>query len=211
MALTGERVPARLKTPQVKELADLEELLDSGLVERWGTAIDGGAHIGGWTRALAERFDKVHAFEPATDTFGLLAGNVADLANVVVHPCALLDEVSPVQVVNPRGEGRGPLTARYVAKVATGGLAPIWSTTVDAFGLTDLDLLKLDLEGAEVLALHGAWRTLERCQPLVIIEEFGHGYRYGFAAGDAEALLVSWGFAKVWEAGPNLAFKRAAA
>lgn len=198
-----DRTTIRLKTPQVKELADLELLLSSGLVGGWRTAIDGGAHVGGWTRALAARFAHVHAYEPALDTFSALRANTADLGNVTLHQQALLDRATTVAVHCP--PERRALTARYVI---ADPLGMVEATTVDALGLEDLDLLKLDVEGAEVLALRGARQTLRRCRPLVIIEEFGHGHRYGHPEGAAAALLKSFGYAKVWAAGPNLAFMR---
>jgi len=42
--------------------------------------------------------------------------------------------------------------------------------TIDSFGLTRCDLIKLDLEGMEAEALMGASETIERCKPILFIE-----------------------------------------
>lgn len=42
---------------------------------------------------------------------------------------------------------------------------------LDGYGITDLDFLKLDVEGGECAALRGAEKTLRRCKPVVVIEE----------------------------------------
>jgi hypothetical protein len=41
---------------------------------------------------------------------------------------------------------------------------------LDAFGLTDVDFLCLDVEGYELAALRGAEQTLHRCHPVVMLE-----------------------------------------
>jgi len=194
----------RLKRPQREELADLEQLLASGLVERWGLAIDGGAHIGGWAVALAARFERVLAFEPAPDTFGLLAENVAHLPHVEARQEALMDIDGRVQMIAPRD--RRALTARYALADAAGNAPGI---AIDSLGLRACDFIKLDLEGAEALAIAGARATLRAFSPFIVIEEFGFGHRYGLRKGEAARALGEMGYQKVWSAGPNHGFRSA--
>jgi len=46
----------------------------------------------------------------------------------------------------------------------------IQAVSIDSFGYTDLDLLKIDTEGAERQILSGARGTVERCLPRVMVE-----------------------------------------
>ena len=55
---------------------DLEEAL--GCLTKWTVAVDGGANVGAYTRILMERFEVIHAFEPAPDTYAALARNVEE-------------------------------------------------------------------------------------------------------------------------------------
>jgi hypothetical protein len=43
--------------------------------------------------------------------------------------------------------------------------------TLDSLGLEEVGLVKIDIQGAEPLALRGAEATLRRCKPIVLIEE----------------------------------------
>jgi hypothetical protein len=38
----------------------------------------------------------------------------------------------------------------------------------------DVDLIILDVEGCELRTLMGAGRTIERCKPVIMVEEWGH-------------------------------------
>jgi len=188
----------KLKKPQLDELRDLHRLLASGQVTRFGIAIDGGAHIGGWTVALAQRFGRVIAFEPCPETAKALRINTADLPNVEVRAEALMDRSGTVQTYAP-GKTE-TLTARRVAFAETGDAVAV---TIDSLELDGLDFLKLDVEGTEWLALKGARATIRRHRPFVVIEEAGIERHMGIAQGAAAGLLRAWGYAKVWGAGVN--------
>lgn len=190
-----------LKQSQREELFNLEALFCSGVITRWGVALDGGAHIGGWSRVLATRFKHVLAFEPAPDAFELLKANVADLPNVSILPVALMDRAGFVDMVHP---GKSQALTNRCAKWNSGGKSK--AVTIDSLALRALDFLKLDLEGAEPLALTGARETLIKLHPFVVIEEFGHSFRYKYVEGSSQAILERLGYRKVWEAGPNLGF-----
>jgi len=41
--------------------------------------------------------------------------------------------------------------------------------------LTRLDLIKIDIEGMELEALQGARQTIERCRPIMLIEQIKTG------------------------------------
>ena len=43
--------------------------------------------------------------------------------------------------------------------------------SIDSLALTDVDLIKLDVEGHEMPALQGARETIMRHRPIVVIEE----------------------------------------
>ena len=51
--------------------------------------------------------------------------------------------------------------------------------TLDSFGLQDVDLVKIDVEGYESFVVQGARRTLIRSRPIVIVEQKSGSERYG--------------------------------
>lgn len=172
---------------------------------RW--AVDGGASIGTWTISMASRFDCVWAFEPARDTFECLEANLAgdkclnsDSA-VIAFNEALSDQDGYTIVVHDSSRdgnsGSDYIAAPYLKPKQTGDVK---TRRLDDYGLTDLDLLKLDLEGHEYFALKGAKKTVQDCRPVVIMESMDKGFemdRYGIEFGKATLLLESWGYEMV--------------
>lgn len=165
--------------------------------ERRRTVIDGGAHVGMWTRTFAGLFERVIAFEPAPDTFACLKYNV-DAANVEFRNQALGATHGKVHMTLEGFEGTKRERNSGARYVASGG--EIDRVTVDSLGLRDLDLLKMDIEGSEVEALQGAMETLARCRPVVLFESKNEWRRRGFPENAPHEILASLGavkFAKV--------------
>jgi FkbM family methyltransferase len=155
--------------------------------------IDGGAHVGMWSRTFADLFDRVIAFEPAPDTFECLLYNI-DAPNVQCRNQAL--GMRPGKVHTTLAGFEGTLReknsgARYVADGGT-----IDRVTVDSLKLGDLDLLKMDIEGSEVEALKGARHTLVRCRPVILFEGKNEWVRRGYKARAPQMFLESLGAEK---------------
>ena len=71
------------------------------------------------------------------------------------------------------------------------GAGDIPTLLIDDLALQGCDLIYLDIEGYELPALRGAESTIERCKPVISIEDKGMSERYGIAKGEAEAWLGS--------------------
>lgn len=164
-------------------------------VTRWGVAVDGGAHVGTWTRELCRRFEAVHAFEPEPSNFDCLVANTGGQAHL--YRDALGAAPGEVGLAPGGNSGCWHLVRGTGTRVIT----------LDSLTLPTLDLLKLDLEGAELYALQGAESTLRATRPVVIIERNGLSQvHYGLpdeAAGDflrglGASLRVRKGKDEVW-------------
>jgi FkbM family methyltransferase len=183
------------KEVQRIEAMDMVRLMASGLIpaNRREVAIDGGAHCGSFAVHMAEHFDYVHVFEPCAESFENLTHNCQPLPNVICHNQALMDKACMVEVYAP---GRQTLTAR---QVKYGGNTP--AIAIDDMHLMACDLLKLDLEGAEHLALLGAKKTIKKYHPFLLVEMNNLGKRFGWNDKQTEALIISMGYRHVWSAG----------
>jgi FkbM family methyltransferase len=139
----------------------------AGLVPRGGVVLDAGANIGNHTVffALICRAGLVHAFEPVPAMHAVLLRNleINGLRNVVPHRAALGAAAgrAGLQVFRPNNMGSAVMDFG-------GGDFPV--TTIDALELGRLDLLKIDVEGAQTAVLAGAEATLARCRPRIMIE-----------------------------------------
>lgn len=158
-------------------------------VTQFGSAIDGGAHVGTWSRVMAARFRHVLAIEPSADTFDCLTWNLgqAGIANVQCVQAALGDGPGHVSMaLDPPNAARANTGARFVRP---GGPIPV--ITIDSLALTEVGFLKLDVEGSEPAALRGAAETLHRCRPIVLFENKKLWARHFGMPKDAVARLLA--------------------
>jgi FkbM family methyltransferase len=202
------RIALRPKPP--KETAALPLLVGPGAI-----AFDIGANYGQYVRVLAPlvgAYGAVHAFEPSAITLsGLrLMARLLRWRNVQFHALALANEIGNRQLHIPVKDS-GHLGIG-LAHLATGQAGPgiretVQVTTLDRFveehGIRRCDLIKCDVEGAELLVLQGGRRTLERLRPTLILEvKAAQLARFGNSVGELETLLreLNYDF-YVWRGG----------
>ncbi len=153
--------------------------------------LDVGAYFGYYSLLAARRGASVHAFEPVGENFTLLETQrgLNSLAQVQAHRVALSDAVGQANFVLPDAENRG--RGRLAGGVAGAKMEQVEMTTLDAFaertGLSRLDALKVDVEGAEIKVLAGGRETLRRFRPTILIE-LNPSCLERFGASEAELL-----------------------
>lgn len=163
-------------------------------VKEWGCAVDGGAHVGSWTRYLATKFDRVIAFEPQFHNYECLAANVRDRINVRIFRNALGDRAGEFGLAPGNNTG-----CWHIADGDGVSVVPL-----DMFNLANVGYLKLDVEGYEWHALMGGLSTLNRCRPVVQIEEKKLSHSYD--APTARELLEGLGYREVARSGRDVIF-----
>lgn len=167
-----------------------------GYVTDFSVAIDGGAHVGTWSRILAGRFARVLAFEPAEDTHEALVANMATFgcANVEVFLQALGALPGRASIAwDPVQTGRKNTGGRYLTEGCTVDVVP-----VDSLALDSLGFLKLDVEGSEFAALVGARETIARCAPIVLVENKAlWATHFGLPRNAVESTLAGYRYRKL--------------
>ncbi len=117
-------------------------------------------------------------FEPVFENFPLLEQNWAEIDNVF-YGVALSDH-SGTETMHLLS-----LTGSTLYREELDEAVPIREVqveTLDSLQLAQVDLVKLDIEGAEEAALAGATETLDRCRPFVLCS-------YEHRVNDRAALL----------------------
>lgn len=178
-------------TPDGFELDHLAAALEH--CQSFRTAVDGGAHVGTWTAALAKKFQRVVAFEPAGDTYNCLLRNIPVSRNVTLVRAALGAKSGACFVLDDETR-KGNTGSRFI-RVSVDGPVPVHR--LDEYNLEDLDFLKLDVEGNETDALRGAEQTIFRCRPVIMAEckQFNPPRNGGVEA--TRQTLANFGYAEV--------------
>ena len=140
---------------------------------RGRTFVDVGSHIGFYSMGLAPGFQRVIAFEPSRFQYEWLRRNAALNAydHVVCEHAALGDAAGTGMLNVLSYEGGLNSLVPEVAKERTildNYRVPI--EVLDDRNLTDVDLLKIDVEGFEIQVLGGASRTIAASRPVILIE-----------------------------------------
>lgn len=182
----------------------LSTLLNPGM-----TVLDIGANIGEIALLAAKRVGtqgKVFAFEPIDAIAHQLERHVQmnGFSQISVESCALsntVDDNRPIysscgQEVNDPNNGLGTL-------YGSEGQVPlqrIHVTTLDAWlqarpAILRIDLIKIDIEGAELACLQGARECLQRFKPKIIVEiqDFSTA-RAGYRPADILDFLSGFGY-----------------
>lgn len=155
------------------------------------TVFDVGANVGSWTNMALKSFPsaKIHSFELSQETSKYLQQNVSD-ARATLNACGISDKEGEItykdygvnSTINTTvldtdlHDSRFPFTEKK---------APL--ITGDAYceknGIARIDLLKIDVEGAEHLVLKGFEKMLSE-RKIGVVQ-----FEYGYANADTHFLI----------------------
>lgn len=126
------------------------------------TFVDLGANIGLASLYFATRFPKAKAIavEPNDDTFSVLSKNLSQLANAQLHKAAVWSHEATLDGSFDRPDH---FSAFQVHENGSGALKGITMQTI--VGDDQIDILKIDIEGAETEVFKGdlSWLKQVRC------------------------------------------------
>lgn len=186
-------------------VALFDKQLQPGMV-----VVDVGANIGEITLVAAKRIGvtgRVIAFEPVDAIAQVLEENIRRNAfdNVTVVRAGLADTCGSAPIFasygqSDTGKENHGLGSLYGGVDDGPALQTIRLTTLDAYfqehPIHRLDLIKIDIEGAELPCLRGAAGTIERFKPLVIIEiQAQSATAAGYRQADILDYLTQFGYA----------------
>jgi FkbM family methyltransferase len=157
----------------------VESYLFTRLLRPGMTVIDAGANIGQYTLLAATAVGpagSVHSFEPVPATFAHLQAHVSAnrLTNVKLNPMALWNEDSTVTLSLPPetvyNAGSWTIGSAESQTAAIAAEAIRLDTYAARRGFSRVDVIKMDIQGAEPFALAGAHDLLTRWHPTLLME-----------------------------------------
>lgn len=147
-------------------------------------ALQAGGNAGLYPLRLAEVFDHVVTVEPDAENYGCLVENIRNHRNILAFRGAIGGEKGMCGI-------KHCIENAGASHITSGDEIPMF--TIDSMGL-EPNLIQLDIEGLEMAALRGAEETLKLLRPVVMIEDVGHGERYGSAKGSCAEYLDALGY-----------------
>jgi FkbM family methyltransferase len=178
-----------------KDATEIHEALRH--MPKGGVMFDLGANFGYYAITIASALQgdcQIYAFEPNPSTLQRFKRNVSlnDIRGLHLMEMGLSDAPGYALVVEtPAHSG-----AAYLRQTSLSGIAV---TTLDLFcqqNMIDrLDLIKMDVEGAELRALHGGIATFKRFRPGLLIELNPETFeREGYSVRDIVVFLEDLGY-----------------
>ena len=125
-------------------------------VKQWRVCLDIGSNIGQWTRPFSKKFESVVCFEPNPNFRECFEKNIQE-KNVLLWPYGLSDKEHKAK-------------QDFNSTVLRQEDGDIDCRTLDSFGLTNVDFVKIDVDGFEIPLLNGARETLSKNDPVINIE-----------------------------------------
>jgi len=182
-------------------------------ISKWLTEdsvmLDVGAHIGYFTLkagAIVGKEGKVIAFEPNPKTLKNLRSNIAasGATNIIVQPIACTDYEQIITLHDSTAGGNSGLSSFLptTGQESYSEVLPSYSVrgrpiddVVRELGLTRVDVVKVDVEGAETMVIRGARETLKLFHPVVVMEMSDSRLRdMGSSLEELAALMMELGY-----------------
>jgi len=149
------------------------------------SAVDIGAHKGIWTKVMMGEFERVYSFEPVKENFDVLKE-----INFCSYQIALGDKAGSGGMIPGENTGMWHLT-KDINSMGTN------IEMLDSYNLTEIDFIKIDVEGYELHVLEGAKVTVNKYKPAILLEENGLCDRYGVTREDIWSYMGAIGYSNV--------------
>ena len=166
------------------EFEPVQTALLSSQLKPGMTFIDVGANIGYYTviaSKIVGNSGRIHCFEPEPQNCRILAKNILEnkLSNVYLHNVALSDSTGIVVLhTDSKNFGAHSLCKANIFS-NEGSELSVLATRLDDFvaanGISKVDMIKLDVQGAEAKVIAGAMRTLITQKPMLFLELWPYG------------------------------------
>jgi FkbM family methyltransferase len=202
-----------------------------GLVQPGMTMLDVGAHVGYYACRYAPMIGahgRIFAFEPHPRTFATLGQNVQKWVNVTAVQAALADregtaELHDYLMMSASGSLHydEEMVELQQAQMHEGDVAPrigqtftpqtftVRTMPADIYlaeqGIDRVDIIKMDIEGAEITALRGMKETIARSPQLKLVMEYNPAALKAFGHDPEGALaeVLAMGFTQVQAIEPD--------
>jgi FkbM family methyltransferase len=172
------------------------------LVTDGDTIFDIGANIGWYSNHLSKKLPKasIYSFEPIPETFAQVKRNTElnQAKNITLNNFAFADEVKTLTFFySPHITGAS--SSVNITEDNSMVKLECQANTIDNFtkekGITKLDFVKCDVEGAELFVYKGGAATFEKCKPIIFTEMLRKwAAKFNYHPNDIIAFFKQFGY-----------------
>jgi len=158
------------------------------ITEKGWKIIDVGANIGLYTltfaKLIGEKEGIVFAFEPSDEAFFRINQNIKlnNFKNIKLYKLGVSDEIGESEFYITEDDAFNSLGKNPMKKIIEKRNIP--TITLDKFiednNLDEINILKIDTEGADYLVLRGATKLLDNKNPPIILCEYNKTTQSGY-------------------------------
>jgi FkbM family methyltransferase len=175
-------------------------------VDNFRNVVQAGGNCGFYLKYYAMAFENVYTFEPNHLNFYCLNLNITE-KNVYKFQSCLGNNDKPVSLdieKHSNKNGEVNIGGFNILKDAVGSIPVL---KIDDLSLENVDLIHLDIEGYEGIAISGAVETIKRCKPTIALELRNHGKQYNWTDKRIEDLVRSLGYKIITKVSHDTIFK----
>ena len=201
LCLEGDYRLAPIEILNFLKYEDEETQMMLNLMPKGANIFDIGANAGWYSILFAKKDETatIHAFEPIPRTFDLLNENIAlnHTKNINSYHLGLSDKEGELELFYfPEGSGNASLINVSENELAESILCPI--STLDHFlqeAQENLDFIKCDVEGAELLVFQGGYKSIQEHKPIIFAEMLRKwSAKYDYHPNEIIHLLAGCGY-----------------
>ena len=165
--------------------------------------VDVGGNVGKWATHFASKYKHVTVFEPADYHIECFKLNCKQFNNVYLHQYGLSNSASKGKL-DVYIEGH--LGSTRILDAEDGDIE---MRTMDSLNISNIDVLKIDVEGRELHVLQGAEQTLKRLSPLIVIERCVlNSSAFGYDKKATHDVLTSYGYKRIYKLTRDCIYKK---
>jgi FkbM family methyltransferase len=139
--------------------------------------LDIGANIGWYSLIAAQKIkaeNHIYAFEPASNAYQKLLKHISlnEASQISAHNCCIADYEGEILLNICEDDAYNSVGNSPILNIQEQVNSPV--INIDAFiekyRIPKVDIIKIDTEGAEMLVLKGAKKTLQKFSPVIFLK-----------------------------------------
>ena len=165
--------------------------------------VDVGGNVGKWATHFAKKFKHVTVFEPEDYNIECFKLNCKNFKNIYLHEYGLSN-------TNAKGKLDVYIDGHLGStRILDDEDCNIEMKTMDSLNMSNIDVLKIDVEGRELHVLEGAEQTLKRLSPLVVIERCVlNSSAFGYDKKATHDILTAYGYKRIFKLTRDCVYKK---